>query len=259
MPAKRADQHADGEAGHADARGQQNAAENDHHVVEHRRERGNDELSLGILHGAQDAALVKAELRGQHEAREEDDLALFLRSESRGDRRRELRGKDFAEDDQADQQEPHEGHDRGENPPGFVLAILGGVLGEDGNEGDAERGAGDQIIEEIGQGEGGVIGVGHGVRADLVGDGPLAKEAEDAGEQDSAHDDGRRGEDAAVNAGLRHVRHGRGFVVVRLESWEMRESKLYRCRGAWMWGPRQGCLRVPVFSRRTSADNFYLR
>ena len=82
---QRADEHAHGEAGHADAGGQRYAAEDDESVVDHGRERGNHELALGILHGAEDAALVEAELRGKHQAGEENDAGLFLGAEARGD------------------------------------------------------------------------------------------------------------------------------------------------------------------------------
>ena len=79
---------------------------------------------------------------------------------------------------------------------------FGGILGEDGNEGDAEGGAGDQIIQEVGQREGGIVGVGHGVRADLVGDRPFADEAEETAEQDPGHDDGGGSDHTTVYAGL---------------------------------------------------------
>ncbi len=81
---------------------------------------------------------------------------------------------------------------------------FGGVFGENGNEGDAERGAGDQIIQEIGQREGGIVGVGDGVRADLVGDRPFAEEAEDTAEQDPAHDHGGGSDHTTIYAGLTH-------------------------------------------------------
>ncbi len=90
--------------------------------------------------------------------------------------------------------------------PAFVFALFGDVFGEDGNEGDAERASGDQVIQEIGEREGGVIGVGDGVGADLVGDGPIAEEAEHAAEQDAGHDDaGGRGDATVQVIGRRHV------------------------------------------------------
>ena len=109
-------------------------------------------------------------------------------------------------DHQNYQDEAHYGDDCGENAPAFVFVLFGDVFGEDGDEGDAERAASDQVVEEIGEREGGVVGAGGGVGADLVGDGPIAEEAEDAAEQDAGHDDaGGRG-DATVEVSVR--RHG---------------------------------------------------
>ena len=89
-----------------------------------------------------------------------------------------LRGEDLAGDHKAREQQAHEGDHRGEDAPAFVFAALGGVFGEDGDESDAQRGAGDEIVQKIGQGEGRVVGVGHGVGADLVRHGPFAEKAE---------------------------------------------------------------------------------
>ena len=62
-----------------------------------------------------------------------------------------------------------------------------------------------QVIEEIGEGEGGVVGTGGGVGADLVGDGPIAKEAENAAEQNAGHHDaGGRGDATVEVSGRRH-------------------------------------------------------
>ena len=135
---QRAGDDADGEAGHADARSQQHAAENDHDVVDDGSERGHDEASLGILNGAENAAFVKAELRGKHQTREENDARFFLRRKARRDQARELRRKNFAGHHEGGKQQAHEGHDRGEDVPAFLFAAFGGVFGEDGNERDAQ-------------------------------------------------------------------------------------------------------------------------
>ena len=93
---KAPDQNADGKAGHADARGEQPAAQNNHDVVDHRGEGGDHELSLGVLHGAKDAALVEAELRRKHQAGEEDNACLFRGRKAGGDELGQLRREDFA-------------------------------------------------------------------------------------------------------------------------------------------------------------------
>ncbi len=129
--------------------------------------------------------------------------------------------------DQDRQKPAHEGHHGRENPPAFVLAAFGGILGEDGNECGAQGGSGHEIVQEIGQGEGRVIHIGHRVRADLVRHGPLAKESEQPAGQDAAHHNARGGENAAMNAGFTHSGNGRGFGGVRLERSSARESKLH--------------------------------
>ncbi len=130
----------------------------------------------------------------------------FGGGEAGGDVFHEMRGEDFAEDYQRDQDEAHHGDYRGKDAPAFVFALFGDVFGEDGDEGDAERAAGDQIVEKIGEREGGVVGAGGGVGADLVRDGPIAKEAEDSAEQDAGHDDaGGRGDATVEVSGRRHA------------------------------------------------------
>ena len=85
VAAKSANEYANGKAGHADTRGQQNSAQNNHDVVNHRSDGRYYELPLGILHGAEDAAFVKGELGRQHKARKEDNLLFLLRPKSGGD------------------------------------------------------------------------------------------------------------------------------------------------------------------------------
>ena len=81
---QRSDEDAHGKAGHADARGEEPAAQNNHDVVDHRREGGDQEASLGVLDGGEDAALVEAELGWKHQAGEEDDPGFLRGPEIRG-------------------------------------------------------------------------------------------------------------------------------------------------------------------------------
>ena len=71
--------------------------------------------------------------------------------------------------------------------PAFILAVLRDELGEDRNKGDAQRTSRHQVVQEVRQGESGVIGIGDGVRADLVGDGPIAEETQNAAGQHARH------------------------------------------------------------------------
>src|SRR5271155_1508339 len=210
---------ADRETVDADARVEQDAAQNDADVVDDGRERRDDEAIFGVLHRAEDASLVEADLCGEHEAREEYGLLEFGWGEAWGDVFHQMRGVDLAEDHQRNQNAAHHRDYRGENAPAFVFALFGDVFGEDGDEGDAERASGDQVVEEIGQSEGGVVGAGSSVGADLVGDGPIAEEAEDAAEQDASHDDaGGRGDATVEVVGRRHGDYGRWIGAWAVES-----------------------------------------
>ncbi len=133
--------------------------------------------------------------------------------------------EDLADHDQDGQQSAHERHHRRKNLPGFVLAALGGVLGENWNERGAQGCSGHQIVQEIGQSERRIVRVGHGVRADLVRHGPLAKESEQPAGQDAAHYNACGSEYAAMNARIAHASNGRGFGGVRLARSSGRESK----------------------------------
>ena len=201
---ERSDNDADGKTGHADARSQEPAAQDDHDVVNHRGERRHDEASFGILNRAENAAFVETELRGKHQARQENDARFFLGRKSRSDQPCQLRRKDFAGEHEGDEQQPHEGHYRGEDMPALILAAFRGVFGEHWNERDAKGCAGDQIIEEVGKRESGVIGIGHGIGTNLVRYHPFAHESQDAAEQNAGHDDGSGGYDTAMEARLAH-------------------------------------------------------
>ena len=100
-----------------------------------------------------------------------------------------LRGVDFSRHHEGRQQYPHGSHHGGENVPAFILAVLRDELGENRNKGDAERTSRHQVVQEVRQGESGVIRIGDGVRADLVGDGPIAEETQNAAGQHARHDD----------------------------------------------------------------------
>ena len=220
-------ENADGESGDADAGREQDAAENDAEVIDDGREGRNDELAFGVLHRAEDAAFVKTDLGGEHDAGEEDDALAFGGIEAGGDEFDELGRENFGERDQDDEDHAHHGHHGGKGAPAFVFAFFGDVHGENRDESYAERAACDQIIQEIGESEGGVVGVGDGVGADLVGDGPFAEEPENAAEQHAGHDDAGGGGDAAVKVvGRRHVgEYGRCFAGAGLG----RMRGVFRC------------------------------
>src|SRR5277367_4966120 len=94
-----------GKSGDADARREQDAAENDSDVVDDRRERRNYELAFGVLHCAEDAAFVETDLRGKHDAGEEDDALALGGIETRSDDFYQLRRENLAGDDERDEHE----------------------------------------------------------------------------------------------------------------------------------------------------------
>src|SRR5262249_292470 len=85
----------DRKAGRADAGRQEDAAENDADVVDERSQRGDDETSLGVLNGAEDAALIKADLRREHQASKENHTLPLGGAESGSDNVDEFVSKDF--------------------------------------------------------------------------------------------------------------------------------------------------------------------
>src|SRR5271165_5197490 len=144
----------------------------------------------------------------------------------------QLRRENFADHNQSYEQSAHEGHHSRKNMPGFIFAAFGGILGEYGNECGAQGGSSHQIVQEIGQSKSGVVGVGHGIGANLVRHGPLPEKSEQPTGQDAAHYDACGCENAAMNAGITHASYGRGFAEDRLARSSGHESKLY-----WMNPP----------------------
>src|ERR1700678_303356 len=61
----------------ADAGREQNAAENNSDVVDDRRKRRDYELAFRVLHRAKDAAFVKTNLRGKHDASKKNHALAF--------------------------------------------------------------------------------------------------------------------------------------------------------------------------------------
>ena len=115
--------------------------------------------------------------------------AFSVGTEAGSDQFHQLRRVDFSHHHDCRQQDSHGGDHGGENVPAFILAVLRHELGEDGNKGNAERASRHQVVQEVGQGESGVIRVGDGIRPDLVGDGPIAQEAQNAAGQHARHHD----------------------------------------------------------------------
>jgi hypothetical protein len=104
----------------------------------------------------------------------------LVRGKSRGDEGDQPLGEKLAEDDEKKHPDPHDGGDSGERPIPILLPPFRDVAGEDRNEGDRESSAGQQVVQKVGNGEGGEIGVGFRGRPVLVGDHRVPRVPEDA-------------------------------------------------------------------------------
>src|SRR5439155_2838536 len=180
-------------------------------VVEGRRQRRGHEAAAREQRRRRQPAQIEEELRRQEDARERDRqlevLGAQLAQVAGGDpRRRELERDDARHDDQR-----HDGGDDREHVVAARLVILLEVARVDGDEGDRERAAGHDVIEEIGDGEGGVEGVGGAGGAEQRGDDRVAQKAEHARQQDG-QDEQRRGEADLLAGG------GRGHRLVIRQS-----------------------------------------
>ncbi len=92
-------------------------------------------------------------------------------------------GEDFAEDDGGAEDEHHGVEDDGEGAFAFGFVVVGAVALEDGDEGDGGRSADEEIVDELGEVEGYVVGVGAVACAEFVGDELIADEADDSREE----------------------------------------------------------------------------
>ena len=143
---------------------------------------------------------------GEHEAREEDHPRFFGRCEAGSDHRDELGRKDFRRENQRDHHEAHYGNHGRKDVPALVFPAFGGIFDEDRNKRQAEGSARHEIIQEVGQGEGGVVGVGDSSGADLARHRPFAEEAEEAAHEHARHDDASRPRYPARDARSAHGR-----------------------------------------------------
>ncbi len=74
--------------------------------------------------------------------------AVSCGTEARGNEHDEMRQENFADNNERDEKQTHRGDDDGENVPAFFFVVLREIFREDGNEGDAERAGGNEIIQE---------------------------------------------------------------------------------------------------------------
>ncbi len=162
------------------------ARRDDAAVVDERRDGGGEETPAREQRHLHDASRQEEELRRQHDARqmhgERALLAVETRELQRDERvRREPHRSRSHQCDRAERAE----HGR-EQALGRCLPLLAAGSRVERQECDRERAPREQIVQQIGELEGGVVGVGLAAGTDPVGEQRLAREAEHAREQHAA-------------------------------------------------------------------------
>jgi len=147
---------------------------------------------MGKQDGGDDSSDIKEDLRREQDAREMNTELQLLGREAVEHPAGELRGEDFGYDGAGDEHRGHHSDDDGESLLGVVLALLRQKAGVDGDESDRGGAAGDDVVEPVGQGEGGYVGVGLLSGAESVGDVGLADVSDHARERDGRHQQQRR-------------------------------------------------------------------
>ena len=173
---------ADAERGDAHAAGEECSASDDAEVVDEWSERLEGELFADEEDSGEDAASKEEELAGEKDARDAGGEDAFGRGgiEVEAD---VVGGEDLGEDDGGAEDEDHGVEDDGEGAFAFELVVVGTVALENSDEGDRGGAADEEVVDELGEIEGYVVGVGVVACAELVGDELIANEADDAGEE----------------------------------------------------------------------------
>ena len=192
-----AHRHAPGEsfqavirAGVLAERDTRDAAEHDGHVVDEARERGNQELLAGVLHGHQDAAHEDEHLAGQ------DDAAI-VRGALDKFRRGAVYGKQLQEFLHPDECGNHENQERdaegvqdvAEEFPAALLVACHLVARENRDEDDGEESGTHHMVQDVRNHEGEVERVLFERDARCVGEQHFAEDSENAAQEHGYGDD----------------------------------------------------------------------
>jgi hypothetical protein len=193
-----AGEHSVGEALGA---GGQESAGDDTERVDQRRE-GRDGVAVaGLQGGGEQAAEHVEDLRGQEDAGQRGELLELGGLEAGRDEVHE-RGRELPQEQRRKPEDQgQEGRDGREGALGGLWGSVGEVALEDRDEDDRERATGEQVVEEVGQDEGGPVDIGVGARAERAADHGFAHQADDAAEENAAAPDQGRDGDGAVGQG----------------------------------------------------------
>ena len=182
-----AGERTEGQGGDSHLASGDHSAADDEHVVDQRAECRKQKQTVREQHRGNDSSNIKEDLRGQKNAREMNAESQLLGREAVEHPTGELRGEDLGEDGACDQHRGHHRNDDGESFLGVLLALFRQKPGIDGDECDGGGAAGDDVVEPVGEGESGDVGVGLLTGAEGVGDVGLADVSDHARERDGRH------------------------------------------------------------------------
>ncbi len=168
----------DAEGGDAHAIGEEEAAGDDAEVVDERGDGLVGELFADEEDGGKDSAGEEEELAGEEDAGDAGAEKALGRVGIEVDADVEG-GEDLCEEDGSAEDDDHGVEDDGEGAFAFGLVVVGAVALEDGDEGDGGGSTDEEVVDQFGEEEGYVVGVGVMTRSELVGDVLVADEADD--------------------------------------------------------------------------------
>ena len=190
-------QRAIGQRGNPEVPATNHSARDNEHVVEQRPEGRQKKQPVRKQDRGNDASNVKEDLRRQQNAGQMDGQIHLRGRETVKHPAHELRRKDFGDDRAHDH---HRGHDRDDDGKSLLrvgVALLREKPRIDGDECNGGRAPGHDVVEPVGQGEGGDVSVGLRACAEGIGDVGLADVADHAREHDRRHQQ-QRGRESRV-------------------------------------------------------------
>ena len=193
-------------------------ADDDCRVVEHRRERGGEEMMARVQDAHEHAADGEQHGRDHHDPGQVDGqrreflMLAGLTAEAGRRKRHEERREEQTEQGEKERRDEEQVQHRGRQTPAVPLLSLADDARERRDEGAAERRAREQLEDEVGDTKCDEVGVDIRACAELVRDGDRPHEPEQAAAEKSEGDDRRRRGEARRSRVSRHIRRPRGFV-----------------------------------------------
>ena len=258
-------QRAIGQRGNPEMPSANHSSSDDEHVVEQRPECRQKKQPVREQDCRDDAADVKEDLCGQQNAGQMDSQVHLRGREAVKHPAHELRREDFGEDGAHDHDRSH---DRDDDGKGFLrvgIALLREKSRIDRDEGDRSRAPGHDVVEPVGQREGGDVGVGLRACAEGVGDVGLADVADHAREHDRRHQQQRGREGRVLVRGTKEPQksgHGpqiyAGIVIPNKRSLR-REGSGRAARSVAFFATQESRVGLASLSSRCARDVNFLQ